>query len=575
MCLTLGAEVAMLKNLLAAERGNKANPSLDYLEAFPGSTPYGMEFAPTFEGIPTGLTSCQTVGAMSDAGLHRGEYDSTVPSEDGTDIAIGSIDNPTNPRTAHLRRMGSSGTIPASDASVDHSISVQAALSGPPLKDPLVVMPSHGLQSRLTKDIINFLNATNVQLKKYANRRRLASERLSRLVTALWPRAQLKMYGSHATGNCLPSSDLDFVICLPAVHKNAPADAPGVLEGRNAINETSQKLLARKLKAESWVDINTIKLIERTIVPVIKVCTKDTRARVLQLDISFDSQEHHGLEAIELVKNIMQELPMIQPLMLVLKQFLLDRGLLTAFTGGLSSYGLFLMIARYLQEQSSWGDCGSLLMGFLDFYGNSFDPRITGISVKQRQYFSRMNRVDAPVYAAEQPPLWNAGHVHHGMPSPVTSHGSHPDLLLSRRHSFTEKGAREKGTSPTAAELPGPASTKHGLTRPPRFQPVSSSSPRRFVPQFNQHPPQNDQSGRPYTFDPLFVEDPLSPGNNVGRNAFRIFQVQRAFSDAHRALVASLEWDIYSTGDLNDVDYPLLKCLLQSEDVVFELDDPR
>jgi len=66
------------------------------------------------------------------------------------------------------------------------------------------------------------------------------------------------------------------------------------------------------------------------------------------------------------------------------------------------------------------------------------------------------------------------------------------------------------------------------------------------------------------------VEDPLNPGNNVGRNAFRIFQVQRAFSDAHRALVASLEWDINSMHDLGDDEYPLLKCLLQNEDVFLD-----
>lgn len=70
---------------------------------------------------------------------------------------------------------------------------------------------------------------------------------------ALWPRAQIKLYGSHVTNLCLPSSDMDFVICLPAVHKNAPATAPGDLEGRNAINETNQKVLARKLKTESWL----------------------------------------------------------------------------------------------------------------------------------------------------------------------------------------------------------------------------------------------------------------------------------------------------------------------------------
>ena len=114
-------------------------------------------------------------------------------------------------------------------------------------------------------------------------------------------------------------------------------------------------------------------------------------------------------------------------------------------------------------------------------------------------------------------------------------------------------------------------------SRPPRFQP---SSHYRF-PQYTlpcREQEALDHAGRPYTFNPLFVEDPLSIGNNVGQNAFCIFQVQRAFSDAHRALVASLEWDIHSSHDLNDGggEYPLLNCLLQSDDVFYELvDDAR
>lgn len=101
-------------------------------------------------------------------------------------------------------------------------------------------------------------------------------------------------------------------------------------------------------------------------------------------------------------------------------------------------------------------------------------------------------------------------------------------------------------------------------------------------PQHNGTPPPdgNAQDHRiPYTFDPLWVEDPLSESNNVGRNAFRFLQVQRAFSDAHRALVAALEWDVQSScGELATDGvhgtaeyYPLLKSLLQSEDVVFDL----
>lgn len=80
----------------------------------------------------------------------------------------------------------------------------------------------------------------------------------------------------------------------------------------------------------------------------------------------------------------------------------------------------------------------------------------------------------------------------------------------------------------------------------------------------------SDQNTIPYTFDPLFVEDPLSTGNNVGRNTFRIFQIQRAFSDAHRALMAALEWDMHGNEEESDP-FPLLKCLLQSEDLVFDL----
>eukprot|EP00978_Attheya_sp_CCMP212_P015392 scaffold39755_cov52-Attheya_sp.AAC.3 len=321
--------------------------------------------------------------------------------------------------------------------------------------------------------------------------------------------------------------------------------------------------------------------------PVIKVSTKDTRAQVLQLDISFDSPDHHGLEAVSLARGVMEEFPMVRPLVLVIKQFLLDRGLLTAYTGGLSSYCLFLMVTRYLQEQqsSSWTDCGSLLMGFLDFYGNSFDPRATGISVAGRAYFPRPNHEYqgvASVQNGHKQPLWNV-HPQVSMPEPLVSGPSMSFTKnILRRHSFSEKGNMDSNPSsnvPNSEIMDGsPTSPKHS-TRPPRFESSQSLGPQNLHQDILHMPHRHVgvpimSSARPYTFDPLFIEDPLSAGNNVGRNAFRIFQVQRAFADAHRALVASLEWDMGSEGDLNDESsYPLLKCLLQNEDMFFELDD--
>ena len=555
MCLTLGAEVAKLKAILAAQQATLANAPADYQDSFnhplyrPGSfDPNGM--SPFFHGMQRG----QRLGPMSDAGLHRGGDHESQVSEDDTYEVIPQAPNDS------MRPVSSSVTLAGSDASVLSSNAMQNGPTGVmPFYDSVAV---HELQSRLTKDILQFLNATRMQLKKLDGKRRMAVERFSRLVKATWPRAQAKLYGSHMSGLCLPSSDLDFVICLPAVHNYAPALAPGVLEGRNAINESSQKLLARELKGESWIDPRSIKLIERTVVPVIKVSTKDTRARIIQLDISFDSPEHHGLEANQMVSQILESLPLIRPLMLVLKQFLIDRALLTSYTGGLSSYCLFLMVARYLQDQSpSCGDCGSLLMGFLDFYGNHFDPRATGISVRRRQYFARPNHTVASYQRAGQPIIWNPPHPKHVGPKTTSSTGSRDHL---RRNSFSDSGSVDGVRR----------NQKQSLPLPPRFL-NGDPSPRRFAPHNVSHSEQTNNAlghGRPFSFDPLFVEDPLSSSNNVGRNAFRIFQVQRAFSDAHRALVASLEWDFHSSGDLNDgVDYPLLKCLLQSEDVLYEL----
>ncbi|CAN0244752.1 unnamed protein product, partial [Phaeothamnion confervicola] len=108
------------------------------------------------------------------------------------------------------------------------------------------------------------------------------------------------------------------------------------------------------------------------------------------VDVSFEGQGHNGQAANRLVRGFVDQFPALRPLVLVLKQFLKDRGLCESYTGGLSSYALVLMVARYLQEQSWQMDTGSLLMGFLDFYGNHFDPRTTGISVGHRCFFSRM-----------------------------------------------------------------------------------------------------------------------------------------------------------------------------------------
>lgn len=501
MCLTMAAEISKLKNILALERIN-TNYSTPQT-----TSPFESEYMPSFyHNRQQG--SIHRYVAMSDAGLND------IPmSEDGTDVMQASVTTADKGRRRISRTSSvnnriqstSIGKTGGSDmTSLEHdNATYSVAPTIPPNRK--YSGPNNLNQSRLSREIDYFLASVATKLENQARRRSVAIERLTALVNTIWPRAQVLLYGSHQTDLHLPTSDLDFVICLPNVHKKEPADAPGALEGRNAINESNQKLIARKLKSESWIEPRSIKIIERTIIPVIKVSTKDSRSRSLHLDISFDSRGHHGLESVDMVARTLEKFPMIRPIVLVMKQFLLDKGLLTAYTGGLSSHCLFLMVTRYIQEQNlTYVDIGSLLLGCLDFYGNVFDPRLFGISVSNGgQYFRR------PHYQS-----------------------------------------RDKSTPFQQRDI-----SKSDLNRRHSFQDHDNANTIEV----------SSDSSRPFTFDPLFIEDPISLGNNVGRNSFRINQVQRAFSDAHRAIAASLEWDMSSGSKIQQDDgYPLLKSLLQN-----------
>jgi hypothetical protein len=324
MSLTLGAEVAKLKNVLAAQKIVSCQPFLsmqsgDSYQQFrnadvfdPATIPRVFQFAPR----------ARTLAALSDAG-YRGEQESHA-SEDEVGARMLVVENNQQTNTASDVSIGYNSLAP-----IEH---MQLGLQSSRSKNDFL-SPS-AIQSRLSRDIFQFMERNSAQLRHLDSKVQAAVERMNRLVKTVWPRAQVKLYGSHVTGLSVVTSDLDFVVCLPAVHKNAVAVAPGALEGRNAINETSQKLLARRLKGESWIDPRSMKMIDRTAVPVIKVSTKDTKKYTLHLDISFDGPGHHGLEAAQMISSILNELPMLRPLVVVLKQFLIERSLLEAYTGG-------------------------------------------------------------------------------------------------------------------------------------------------------------------------------------------------------------------------------------------------
>ncbi|KDO30578.1 hypothetical protein SPRG_04479 [Saprolegnia parasitica CBS 223.65] len=173
-------------------------------------------------------------------------------------------------------------------------------------------------------------------------------------VARLWPDAEVHVFGSFATGLSCPKSDVDLLIT-------------GVAYDRKRIS-------------------NAIQVIERTAIPLVKVTTAAVPSSfgaaqgVIRLDISFDQPQHRGIETCMYVQRLVSVLPELPPLMLVLKQLLLEHDLNDSYSGGLSSYALTLLLASVLSPlqliaPAHRPNLGELLLHFLQLFGRDFEPQ--------------------------------------------------------------------------------------------------------------------------------------------------------------------------------------------------------
>ena len=115
-------------------------------------------------------------------------------------------------------------------------------------------------------------------------------------------------------------------------------------------------------------------------IPIIKIVTTAEYER-MQIDISIQEEKHFRLKCVSLVKSYLNEYVVLEPLILALKTILKNANLNDPYTGGLSSYGLILMVVSFIQckiDQNSYHEeeedlLGKTFYGFLGHYGVNLD----------------------------------------------------------------------------------------------------------------------------------------------------------------------------------------------------------
>ncbi|TMW63722.1 hypothetical protein Poli38472_002663 [Pythium oligandrum] len=246
--------------------------------------------------------------------------------------------------------------------------------------------------TRLGQEMVWYCEYTQARIDEVHNAIEDAIWNISVEVQAIWPDAHVACFGSFSTGLWLPSSDVDVVVMdIPADVFEASERAygnGGVTPKKRPFVRGIAELeeIATRLRSQPW--IKHIEVVRGAKVPVAKVVLAD---RDLRVDVSIEN--HHtrlGIEASVIVRDYITAIPVLHPLIMVLKQFLREKGLNNAFTGGLSSYCVSLMAVYLVERQGatnySGADVGQLLLDFLEFYGTIFSYATTGISLKAEAF---------------------------------------------------------------------------------------------------------------------------------------------------------------------------------------------
>ncbi|GMH17223.1 hypothetical protein Nepgr_019064 [Nepenthes gracilis] len=154
-------------------------------------------------------------------------------------------------------------------------------LNCPTWKPSLVLM--HNLLHEEIDCFCKQVAAENLTRRPYIN---WAVKRVTRSLQVLWPRSRTNIFGSNATGLSLPTSDVDLVVCLPPVRNLEPIKEAGILEGRNGIKETCLQHAARYLANQEWVKADSVKTVENTAIPIIMLVVEVPLDFITSLDSS-------------------------------------------------------------------------------------------------------------------------------------------------------------------------------------------------------------------------------------------------------------------------------------------------
>ena len=170
------------------------------------------------------------------------------------------------------------------------------------------IYPDEYIKQCLQKDLIDFNNYVGARIQMISPKVKELINYIQKAVDAsIGKDYEVKLYGSHATGLCLPWSDIDVVLCK----KN----------GDDIDTNLYITLHELYLYLKEKNNFKDIKHIGTTTVPLIKIKTKENIG-IQSVDISLQDKSHYGIKCVSLVLSFKEEYEVFLPMILALKNIL-------------------------------------------------------------------------------------------------------------------------------------------------------------------------------------------------------------------------------------------------------------
>ena len=218
------------------------------------------------------------------------------------------------------------------------------------------------LEQLLHDEILGFEQKINqILTSKYESFTKVLQLLQTSIYQILNTKFDLYTYGSYANGLNMPWSDIDLLIEFSDEDHNL---------------SYMEQLEAGLVKLKMFEEV---KFIKGASIPVLKIKTNEEYGDT-KVDITVKGLRHSGLNCVGLIKQYLVYYRPLRPITLILKHLLFITELNDPYQGGISSYGLILMITAFIQSlivkniyMEYENNYGKLLLEFLKFYSSGFD----------------------------------------------------------------------------------------------------------------------------------------------------------------------------------------------------------